>query len=517
MTVRELGPEPAEIQLLRAELDELLRARQFAAQRERRLAEALRDRHEPDHSPAPQHPPRQPDPELARQLAQAQNLREGLGARCLELSNRLLAAEDRLMAGRLADRSSRQTGQAATGPATAPPRADDPHGPGPAFVPSQRLRPTGARFGGTRNGVRTPPAADAPDFLDATTVVPAPPPAQDAAADTPPLRGARFRSNRVLRPAERNAATPTVTGAPPSDTPAVGTGTGPHSEADHTHPGHRPRPNTGPGPSGQYPHETSAAGAADRPRSRTKAELARLVQRIAELHREGAVHESAAIVGQVALLVTPLDLAALAALLKSDGPSGASAYLARSVANGTPEHAAAVLVELRREGLVDEAADLFHTLWSVGSRELPALLAALERTGQSADGQTLLWERASAPAAELAELTHWLREAGRSGDARHLLRQAAGRPVGEVAEIAAALSEGSAVELVRELVRLRSAGDIGQFAAAIHGSAELYDALLFATDGLEESRSRSAFAALRSAGLPTEPAPRPRSRSRQRR
>ncbi|MFJ1756901.1 hypothetical protein [Kitasatospora sp. NPDC088134] len=520
MTVRELGPEPADVQLLRAELDELIRARQFAAQRERRLAEALRARHEPDHSPAYQHPPRQPDPELVRQLAQAQNLREGLGARCLELSNRLLAAEDRLMAGRLADRSSQQAGRtpAATTAASAPPPAGDPTGPGPTFVPSQRPRPTGARFGGARNGVRTPPAFDAPDTPDALDVPPAGP-APYASADVPPLRGARFRSGRLPRPAGRNAATAAAAGTPTTSAPAPGTdtGAGPHPEPDGTYPGHRTA--TRPGPSGERPNETSTTGAGtgEQPRSRTKAELVGLVRRITDLHREGAVHESAAIVGQVALLVTPLDLARLAALLKSDGPTGASTYLARSVAAGAPEHAAATLAELRREGLVDEAADLFHTLWSVGSQELPGLLAALEQSGQSADGQTLLWERASAPAAELAELTHWLREAGRSGDARHLLRQAAGRPVGEVAEIVTALSESSAVELVRELVRLRSAGDIGQFAAAIRGSAELYDALLFAADSLEESRSRSAFAALRSAGLPTEPAPRPRSRSRQRR
>ncbi|RKE19006.1 hypothetical protein [Streptomyces sp. TLI_171] len=242
-----------------------------------------------------------------------------------------------------------------------------------------------------------------------------------------------------------------------------------------------------------------------------------LVQRIADLHRGGAVHESAALVGQASLMITPSDLVRLATLLQAEGPAGSSTYLCRSVASGAPEHAAATLAELRRVGLVDEAADLFHTLWAVNSEALPALLAALEQSGQSADGQTLLWERASAPAAELAELTQHLRAAGRSGDVRHLLRQAAGRQTPEVAAIAAALSEDSAVELINELVRIRSASDIGQFAAAIRGQAALYDALLFAVDDLAESPARSAFAALRSAGLRTEPTPRPRSRYRQRR
>ncbi|MFJ5882551.1 hypothetical protein [Kitasatospora cineracea] len=229
------------------------------------------------------------------------------------------------------------------------------------------------------------------------------------------------------------------------------------------------------------------------------------------------MHESAGIVAQVALMITPSDLAGLATLLRAEGPAGSSTYLARSVASGPPEHAAATLAELRQEGLVDEAADLFHTLWSVSAQALPLLLAALEQSGQSADGQTLLWERASAPAGELAELAGHLRASGRSDDARHLLRQAAGRPLKEVAAITTALDEESATALIGELVRLRSASDIGQFAAAIQGSTELYDALLFAADDLEESRARSAFAALRTAGLPTQPAPRSRSKSRQRR
>ncbi|MGW2542276.1 hypothetical protein ACWC5I_15745, partial [Kitasatospora sp. NPDC001574] len=116
---------------LRAELDELLRARQYAGQRERRLFEAVRALPERQH----------PDGELTRQLAQARTLREGLAARCLELSDQLKILEDHL----------RQ--------------------------PAPRLRmprqPTGARFGG-----------GAYDEASAPSMSPAPPP--------PRATGARF-------------------------------------------------------------------------------------------------------------------------------------------------------------------------------------------------------------------------------------------------------------------------------------------------------------------------------------
>ncbi|MER7581763.1 hypothetical protein [Kitasatospora sp. NPDC097691] len=71
---------------LRAELDELLRASRYASQRERRLNEAIRA------TPGRQ----RPEGELLRQLAQARTLREGLGARCRQLSDQLEALEMRL-------------------------------------------------------------------------------------------------------------------------------------------------------------------------------------------------------------------------------------------------------------------------------------------------------------------------------------------------------------------------------------------------------------------------------------
>ncbi|MFJ9605362.1 hypothetical protein ACIRS1_03280 [Kitasatospora sp. NPDC101176] len=92
---------------LRAELDELLRASRYASQRERRLNEALRA------APGRQ----RPDGDLLRQLAQARTLREGLGARCLQLSDQL---ED--LQTRLRHRQSEQAPHPA--PAAPPARPD---------------------------------------------------------------------------------------------------------------------------------------------------------------------------------------------------------------------------------------------------------------------------------------------------------------------------------------------------------------------------------------------------------
>lgn len=81
-TAQSAGQQPEgerQAEELRAELDELLRASRYASQRERRLNEAIRA------TPGRQ----RPDGDLLRQLDQARTLREGLGARCLQLSDQL--------------------------------------------------------------------------------------------------------------------------------------------------------------------------------------------------------------------------------------------------------------------------------------------------------------------------------------------------------------------------------------------------------------------------------------------
>ena len=433
-------------QALRAELDELLRARQYAAQRERRLAETVRDAG----LPGPDHRYAQPqghaDPELLRRLDQARHLREELGVRCLELSERLLAVEDRLRLH---------------APAPVPPQGTAVPAPAPVAAPvsaPRRKRPTGARFG----GVYEEEAAA--------------PPTQEAAApptpSTPYVTGARFgggRGGTSGRPA-----------APQDTAPRPG------AEPDRSLAPERPQPAV---------H-----------RARSSAELTALAERIAGLHRRGSAPESAALVAQGAVTLAPTDVARLTALLRSGGPAGSAAYLARAVAHGAPDHAAATLAELRRAGLVAEAAELFHALWGYPAAALPGLLAALEAGGQGADGQTLLWEWGSAPPADLAALAGHLHAAGRPTDTRTLLRQAAARPVLEVSALVAALDGPLAVALLRELVALRRPTDLALVGEALAAAPALYGALLAALAETDEGRRRDTSAALRVAGLPTVPA-----------
>ncbi|MGA5822057.1 hypothetical protein ACPC54_29845 [Kitasatospora sp. NPDC094028] len=96
---------------LRAELDELLNASRYAGQRERRLNEAIRA------APGRQ----RPDGDLLRQLAQARTLREGLGARCLQLSNELQELEIRLRHVQLDDQPPHEQPQPPLRPTPPPP------------------------------------------------------------------------------------------------------------------------------------------------------------------------------------------------------------------------------------------------------------------------------------------------------------------------------------------------------------------------------------------------------------
>lgn len=415
-----------DIQALRTELDELLRARQYAAQRERRLVEALHA----SAGPGSPHHQQNPDPELLRQLAQVQTLRDGLGARCLEMSERLLAMEDEV--------------RLPSAPAAPPTR-----------------RPTGARFGGAYQ--------DTPATLP-TTSAPTP----------PPMTGARFGGGK---PAQDRPTAPS-----PGPSPGPGPGPGPSS---------RPSPTPSDAPSARSTPSPA------QPPLRTSEELTALTERIATLHRRGLAHESAAVTAQAAVVLAPADVVRLAALLRSGGPTGASGYLVRAVAHGAAGQAVGTLAELRRSGQTEEAAELFHALWGYPAAALPALLAALEGVGLAADGLTLLWEWGSAPPAELAGLAVLLRDAGRPEDARTLLRQATGRHLAELAEVALHLDDALAITLIREVLKLRAASDLATFGGALTRRPTRYAALLAAVAELGESHTRSALAALRSAGLPT--------------
>ncbi|MFJ1701961.1 hypothetical protein [Kitasatospora sp. NPDC088346] len=423
MTVQELGPTTDEVEGVRAELDELLRARQYAAMRERRLTEAVR---------AAAQPPSAPPDELLHQLGQARRLREGLSERCRQQDERLRELEGR-----------RQEAGA-----------------------QPRRAPTGARFAG---GYEAGPRETAPSA----------PPAAPVGAPAAPMRGARFggvRPDEVRGDDVRTA-----------ELPAAG----------------RPEPEPEPAPS-------------PGPRTRSEEELTALAAMIADLHRRGSGDESAALAARAALALAPADVVRLAVRLRAAGPAGAAGYLVRSTAGGPAAQSVGTLAGLREAGLAEEAAQLFHLLRAVPAAGLPELLAALEEAGQTADGQTLLWEWGSASAAELARLAERLSAAGRAGDGRVLLHQAAGRPIPEVVEVVGQLADGLAVDLVGEVVRLRSASGLGEFGRAVLPRPRLYEGLLAAVALLDEARARTALAALRTAGLPTEPAARGTGRRRSR-
>ncbi|MFF3004071.1 hypothetical protein ACFVTF_14835 [Kitasatospora sp. NPDC057940] len=259
------------------------------------------------------------------------------------------------------------------------------------------------------------------------------------------------------------------------------------------------------------PQPAQAPPPQDRPGRSDRPDIGALAERVAALHRAGAFAEATELLSRAATGLDPADAALLAGMLSRRGPTGASLHLARSAAQCAPEQAVAMLAELRELGLAEEATELFHAFWGYPASALPALLAALERAGQGADGATLLWEWGSAPTPELTALATGLRRTGRHADVRTLLRQAAGRPTAELAALATELPTELATVLLHELAALRPPVELVKLAAALESSPELYGRLLAAllADG---ARHRTTLAALRSTGLPTEPAAAPRSR-----
>ncbi|MFI8080404.1 hypothetical protein ACIF6L_06400 [Kitasatospora sp. NPDC086009] len=356
---------------LRAELDELLRARQYANQRERRLAEAVRAV-----------PERQrPDAELLRQLAQARTLREGLGTRCLELSEQLTALEDRL----------RQ------------PPVRNP-------VPRQ---PTGARFGGVRGeeeGAHAPSAR--------------------RAAPPPPATGARFGAPRS-RPEEAGEPTPPRTVPAPQPPPAPEEPPEPprrRSPAELTALAERI---TALHRQGATQEITSLLGQA-------AALLLPLdTARLAGLLARGGPPDASVQLARGAAAGTPTQAASTLAELRSAGLAQEATELFHALWAYPADALPALLVALERAGQHADSATLLWEWGSAPTAELAALAAGLERAGRSEDARTLLRQAAGRPAAELTDLAGTLPEPLSGVLLRDL---AALRPPTELVRLATALA-----------------------------------------------------------------------------
>ncbi|MGV9264370.1 hypothetical protein ACWDRR_06880 [Kitasatospora sp. NPDC003701] len=331
-TAQHTGESEQDALDLRAELDELLRARQYANQRERRLAEAVRAV-----------PERQrPDAELLRQLAQARTLREGLGTRCLELSEQLTALEDRL----------RQPAQRSP-------------------IPRQ---PTGARFGGAYEETHAP------------SVHQAPPP--------PPATGARFGAPRTRPEEAAEAARPPAASAPPPPQPA------PEPPRRRS-----PAELTALAGRITTLHRQGAAQEITALLGQAAALLLPLdTARLAGLLARSGPPDASVQLARGAAAGTPAQAASTLAELRQAGLAQEAAELFHALWAYPADALPALLAALERTGQHADSATLLWEWGSAPTAELAALAAGLEQAGRSDDARTLLRQAAGRPTADLTEL-----------------------------------------------------------------------------------------------------------------
>ncbi|MFF2038923.1 hypothetical protein ACFVVX_00720 [Kitasatospora sp. NPDC058170] len=391
---------------LRAELDELLRARQYAGQRERRLTEAVRNA--PDQQ--------RPDGELLRQLAQARTLREGLGERCLELSEQLKDLEIRL-------------------------RQPTPR----RGVPQQ---PTGARFGGAHNEAHAP------------STPPAPPVSQPQPTEAAPATGARFGPARPPA-AEPDGPAPTRPSAARSSTA--------RSSAARTPQAPPPPPPAPEPPRRRSPAELLALAERITTLHRQGAtrEPTALIEQAAVLLAPPDTARLAALLARSGPVGTSVQLARAVA---QGSPDQAAATLAELRQAGSAEEAAelfhglwaypaaalpGLLAALERTGQHADGATLLWEWGSAPTAELADLAAALQRAGRAADARTLLRQAAGRPTADLTALATTL-AAPLAAALLHEL--AALRPPAELVRLAAALDGHP--ELYGELLTALTADEV---------------------------------------------------------
>ncbi|MFB8236448.1 hypothetical protein ACFC58_07815 [Kitasatospora purpeofusca] len=329
---------------LRSQLDELLRARQYAVQRERRLAEAVRSL--PDRQRV--------DGELLRQLTQARTLREGLGARCLELSDRLKTLEEQL----------RQPSPRVGGgerPGTGADTADDIPGGGHGDVQHDVRHHVRHHV---HHDLRRTPADDGPHPTP-TGPAPAPPAGPTSAPGSAPAPAPAPVPPRHRSPGELAALAERITGlyrkaSPTEAADILG------QAAEHL-----------------TPEDTAALAARLAHRGPTGASL--------HLARS-AVHGS------------PHHAAAALAELRRAGLAEEAGELFNALRSCPAADLPALLDGLERAGQHADGATLLWEWGSAPTAELAALATVLHQADRATDARTLLRQAAGRPTGDLTAL-----------------------------------------------------------------------------------------------------------------
>ncbi|WP_377271519.1 hypothetical protein [Peterkaempfera sp. SMS 1(5)a] len=449
------GSDPMRVDELRTQLDELLRARQYAVQRERRLAAGLRPAEHGYATPSPAQ-----DRAMVQQLAQARAYREQLGTECRRLSEQLLEAEEH----------ARWT---AVTPVQPDPGPDGGQG---VHAGRARVRTRGsARHGGMPTGGETPAAAPPPDTA---------PPGRRSGAPV----GARFG------------------GAHGGSEPDPGPPSAPDGRPGRSAPPRDPQPAVAP-PAGPGPFVDLAALTSQVSRLHAAGRSQEAVATVVEASLALAPD-------QVALLATrlraqgPPGSARCLARSAARGPAGhvalvlallrraelmeESQELFHQLWSWTADRLVPLFDALEQTGQAADAATLLWESASAPPDDVAALAAALAHAGRAADLRSLLGQASSRSPAEVAALVTALAGAGRADEYELLLGAAVrGRQASDLAELGAQLASG---------------GDPGPYAR-----------LLAAAEEAAPERRRDIAAALRLAGLPLQADASTRSRLGRRR
>lgn len=400
------GSDPVPVTEMRGELDELLRAHQYAVQRERRLATELQ-------AAGQNHPAAAADGAAAQRLAQARAYREQLGAECHRLSRRLLEAEEQ---ARWTATGSHPTAPA---PAAAP------------AVPPQQRRHGGARFGGAYPAEETP--------------APRPP------AAAPPV-GARFGGRPATEqpgaaqprpPAEPGPTPPRRPTDPAALAARVGelhaTGRGREAVAVVAEAALALTPEGVAALTARLRAEGPTGAAAYLARSVTRGPAGHVASVLALLRRAELAEEAQELFHQ--LWSWPADrLVPLFEALERTGQAADAATLLWESASAPPEQVAALAAALADAHREPDLRSLLGQAASRSAPEVAAVVAALADAGRTAEGGVLLDAAVRGrQAGDIAELASLLAGGADPSAYGRLLAAAEEAPAERRRDIAAAL------------------------------------------------------------------------------